>query len=81
MWGHFLPGKRYSPAFTNHQIGNLRDGNELPQLHTAKPDLWDPATSFQAHPGMPENVAKQRDAEWIGRLTKVTIYPVCANLH
>ena len=56
MWGHFLPGKRYSPAFLNHQIGNLCDGHELPQLHTAEPDLWDPATSFWAYPGMPENV-------------------------
>ena len=55
-WGHFLPRKRYSPAFLNHQIGNLRDGCELPQLHTAKSDLWDSATSFWAHPGMPENV-------------------------
>ena len=51
MWGHFLPGKRYSPAFLNNQSGNLRDGHELPQLHIVKPDLWDPATSFWAHPG------------------------------
>ena len=42
-WGHFLPGKRYSPAFLNHQSGNLRDGCELPQLHTVEPDLWDPS--------------------------------------
>ena len=54
MWGHFLPGKRYSPAFSNHQIGNSRDGHKLPQLHAAEPDLWDPATSFCAHPRMPE---------------------------
>ena len=39
-------GKRYSPAFSNHQSGNLRDGHDPPQLHTLKPDLWDPATSF-----------------------------------
>ena len=56
MWGHFLPGKMYSPAFSNHQSGNLRDGHELPQLHNVKPDPWDPVTSFWAHPGMPENV-------------------------
>ena len=54
MWGHFLPGKRYSPALSKHQTGNLRDGHKLPQPKTAKPDLWDPATSFWAHPGMPE---------------------------
>ena len=80
-WGPFLPGKRYSPPFSNHQIGNLRDGHEPPQLHTAKPDLWDPATSFWAQPEMPENLTKHRDAEWVGRLTKVMIYPTCANLH
>ena len=41
-----VPGKRYSPAFLNHCIGNLRGGHTLPQLHTAEPDLWDPATLF-----------------------------------
>ena len=81
MWGHFLPGKRYSSAFSNHQSGNLRDGCELPPLHTVKPDLWDPATSFWAHPGMPENVTFLGDDGWIGGLTKVTIYPTCINLH
>ena len=50
MWGHFLPGKRYSPALSNHQIGNLSGGHELPQPKAAKPDLWDPATSFWARP-------------------------------
>ena len=67
--GHFLPGKRYSPAFLNHHIGNLRESHELPQLHTAEPDLWDPATSFWAHPGMPENMTIHGDAGWIGGLT------------
>ena len=73
MWGHFLPGKRYSPAFSNHQIGNLRDGYEPPQLNAAEPDLWG------AHPGMPENVTSLGDTGWIGGLTKVTIYPACTN--
>ena len=80
-WGHFLPGKRYSPAFLNHQSGNLRDGCKLPQLLTVKPDLWDPTTSYWAHPGMQENVTLFRDAEWAGGFTKVMIYPVCANPH
>ena len=53
-WGHLLPGKMYSPALLNHQIGNLRDGHKLPQPKAAKPDVWYPATFFQAHPGMPE---------------------------
>ena len=74
-------GKRYSPDFSNHQSGNLRDGHEPPQLHTVKPDLWDPATSFGVHPGMPENVTLLRDAGWIGGLTKVAIYPTCTNQH
>ena len=56
MSGHFLPEERYSPAFSNHQSGDLRDGHELPQLHTVKPDLWDPTTSYQAHPEMSESV-------------------------
>ena len=30
---------------------------------------------------MPENVAEHGDAECIGRLTKVMIYPACTNLH
>ena len=80
-WGHFLPGIRYSAAFLNHWIGNSRDSCELPQLHAVKPDLWDPATSFWADSGMPENVTFLGDAGWIGVLTKVTIYPTCANLH
>ena len=79
-WGHFLPGKRYSQAL-NHQIGNSRDSHKLPQLHAVKPDLWDPDTSFWAHPGMPENVTFLGDAGWIGGLTKVVIYPMCTNLH
>ena len=81
MWGHFPPGKRYSAAFSNHQSGNLRDGCKLPQFHTVKPNLWDLAMSFGAHPGMPENVTSLRDAGWIGWLTKVMIYPTCANSH
>ena len=81
MWGHFLPRKRYSPAFSKHKIGNSRDSHELPQLHTAEPDIWDSAISFWAHPGMPENVTKHRDTGWIGGLTKVVIYPRCTNLH
>ena len=52
MLGHFLPEKRYSPALLNHQI--LRDGCKPPQPKAAKPDLWDPATSFRVHPGTPE---------------------------
>ena len=80
-WGHFLPGKRYSPAFLNHQIGNLRDSCKLPQLHTAEPDLRDPATSLWTHPWMPENVTKHGDTEWVSRLTKVIIYPMCTNSH
>ena len=51
MWGHFLPRKRYSPASSNHQIGNLRDGCEMPQPKAAKPNIWDPATPFWTHPG------------------------------
>ena len=81
MWGHPLPGKKVFSAFSNHQIGYLRDGDKLPQLHTAEPDLLDPATSFWAHPGMPENVTKHRDAEWVSRLIKVMIYLVCTNVH
>ena len=80
-WGHFLPGKRYSPAFSSHQSGNLRDSHKLPWFHTVKPDLWDPATSLWAHPGMPENVTFHWDAGWIGGLTKVMIYPMCTNSH
>ena len=81
MWGHFLPGKRYSPNFSNHQSGNLRDGHELPQLHTVEPEIWDPTTSYQVHPGMPENVTLPGDAEWTCGFTKVTMYHICANLH
>ena len=81
MWGYFLLGKKYSPAFSNHQIGNLRGSCKLPQLHNAEPDLWDPTTSFWAHPGMPENVTLLGDAEWIGEVTKVTIHPAGTNLH
>ena len=81
MWGHFLPEKRYSPAISNHHSDDLRDSHELPQLHTVKTDLWDPTTSFQAHPGMAENVTHLGDAEWTGGLTKVMIYPTCTNLH
>ena len=81
MWGHFLPGKRYSPAFLSHQSGDLRDGWKWQQLHTVKPDLWDPTSSYPAHPGMPENVTLLRDAEWTIGLIKVAICPVCANLH
>ena len=44
-------GKRYSPAFSNHQIGNLRDGHELPQPKAAKPDLWDSVTSLEPTQG------------------------------
>ena len=63
MWVHFLPGKRCSPVFSNHQIGNLRNGHEPPQLNNPDSDLWDPATSFWAHPGMPENVTLPGDTE------------------
>ena len=80
MWGHFLPGKRYSSAFLSHQIGNLRDGHKLPQPKAAKPDLWDPATSFWAHPGMPEMWLLSRDARWIWWAHWGHVFPVCANL-
>ena len=80
-WEHFLPGKSYSTAFSNHRSGNLRDGHKPSELHTAKPDLWDPATSSWAHPGMPDNVTHHGDAGWIGGLTKVMIYPAYTNLH
>ena len=43
--GHFWPGKRYSPALSNHQISNLRGSCDLPQPKAAKPDLWDGAMS------------------------------------
>ena len=52
-----------------------------PQLHTVEPDLWDPATSFLAHPEMPQNVTSLRGTGWIDGLTKAAIYPACANLH
>ena len=84
MWGHFLPGKRYLPSFSNHQSANLRDGCKLPQFHTVEPDPWDSTASFclfQAHPGMPENVTSLGDAGWIHGLTKVTIYPTCVDSH
>ena len=51
VWGHFLPGKRYPPAFLNHQSGDLRDSCKLPQLHTVKPDLWDPSLLFEPTQG------------------------------
>ena len=60
MGGHFLPGKRYSLALSNHQIGNLRDGHKPPHLHTAEPDLWDPATSFSG----PPRDARKCDSSW-----------------
>ena len=78
MWGHFPPGKRYSPALLSHQIGNLRDCHEPPQPKTAKPDLWDPATSFWAHPGMPEMWPSQGMLDGSGGLAKVMIYSACA---
>ena len=71
MWGHFLQMERYSPSFSKHQSGNLRDGCKLLQLQTVQPDLWDPTTSFWAHPGKPENATSLGDAEWTGGLTKV----------
>ena len=73
--------ERYSPAFLNHQSGDLRDGHKLSQLLTVEPDLWDLTTSYQAHPGMPENVTLLRDAEWASGLTKAMIYPICTNSH
>ena len=73
MWGHFLPGKRYSPALSNHQIGNFRDSCKLPQLKAAKPDIWDPAPSYWGHPGLGM-------LDEFGGLTDVVIYPMCANL-
>ena len=80
MRGHFLPRKRYSPALLNHQIGNLRESHEPPQPKAAKPDLWDPATSFWAHPGMPEMWLFSGMLDGFGWLTEVTIYPMCTYL-
>ena len=77
MWGHFLPGKRYSLALSNHQIGNLRDGHELQQPKAAKADLWDAATSFSSLPRDVKNVTILGDADGFGGLTEVTIYPMC----
>ena len=79
MWGHFLPRKSYSPALLNHQIGSLRDGHKPPQPKAAKPDLWDPATSFQAHPGTPDLWKCSGTLDGFGGLTEVAIYPTCAN--
>ena len=36
---------------------------------------------YHTTPGMPENVTFLGDARWIGGLTKVVIYPMCANFH
>ena len=36
---------------------------------------------FWSSPGDARNVTMLGDAKWIGGLTKVTIYPACANLH
>ena len=73
--------KKVLTTFLNHQSGHLRDSHELPQLHTVEPDLWDPTTSYWAHPGMPENVTLLGDAEWTSGLSKVMIYPIYANSH
>ena len=52
--------------------------HELPQPKAAEPDLWDHATSFQAHPGMPKCDSPGM-LNGFGRLTKVMIYPTCTN--
>ena len=78
-WGHFLPGKKYSPALSNHQIGNLRDSHKQPQPKASRQDHWDPATSFWAHPGMPEMWLFLGTLDGLGGLTKVMIYPAYAN--
>ena len=70
------------PAFLNDQSGNLRDGCMNHHSSTLlNQNLWDPATSFWAHPGMPENMTFLGDTGWIGELTNVLIYPICANMH
>ena len=76
MWGHFLPGKRYSPTLSNQQIGNLRDGHEPSQPKAAEPDLWDPATSFEPTQGC-QKFNPTGDTDTFGGLTKVAIYPAC----
>ena len=75
MWGHFLPGKRYSLAFSNHQIGILRDSHKLPQPKAAEPDLWDPATSFWPTKGCQKCVSHW--GCWMDLVAEVMIYPMC----
>ena len=60
--------------------GNLREGHNLPQLHTAKPDLQDSSTSFCVHPGMPEMSQTNRDAGWGVWAHQSSNYPACTNL-
>ena len=78
IWGHFQPGNRQSPALSNHQIGNLRDGHKLPQPKAAKPDLWDHATSLEPAKGCQKCDSLGMQGQFSG-LTKVTIYPTCTN--
>ena len=79
MWGHFLPQNRHLSALLNHQIGNLRDGHELPHPKAAKPDLWDHATSFEHTQGC-QKCDSLGMLNGLGGLTEVTIYPACATL-
>ena len=81
MWGHFLPGKRYSPAFLNHQLGNSRDGHEPPTAPCCWTRHLGSCHFFLGPPRDARNVTILRDAEWIGGLTKVMIYPMGTNLH
>ena len=65
-------------ALSNHLIGNSRGSHELPQPLTAKPDLWDYATSL-----MPNQGHQKCDLGILGEfcgLTEVMTYPVCATL-
>ena len=59
----------------NHQIWQFKWQQQPATVPAAKPDLQDSSTLYQAHPGMPEKSQAVGDAEWIGGLTKVAIYP------
>ena len=63
----------------NHQIWLFKGQSWSATAPTAKPDLQDSSTLFQAHLGMPKMSQANRDTGWIGGLTKVVIYPMCAN--
>ena len=78
MWGHFLPGRRYSPALLNHQTGNLREGHKLPQSKAARP--WGSCNFFWAYPGRPEMRLSPGMLDGFSGPTEVVIYSTCAYL-